>query len=92
MTIRGSGHPINSVVSRTVVRMGPPPGALLPKRICCFMVRIRCDPTEYKIAGQVLPASASSPRPVGWRPHDQTGIHPPADAPQVLVALHAKGR
>ena len=70
MTVRGGGNPSQGLVFTPVREWARRPGALLPKRICCFMVRVPWDRTEYKIAGQGrCPGSASSPRfTVDWPP------------------------
>ncbi|NRP75399.1 hypothetical protein ILFOPFJJ_06322 [Ensifer psoraleae] len=33
-----------------VLRMGPPPRSLAAEANDCFMVRVFCRPTEYKVA------------------------------------------
>jgi len=43
---------MDTMALSAVMRMGPPPRSLAAEANDCFMVRVSCRPTEYKVAAQ----------------------------------------
>ena len=60
--IRGGGDPDERLAPTPQGEWARRHGALLPKRMVASWSGSRTDPTGYKDAAQVLPATAGSPR------------------------------